>query len=68
MEMKPVKSSQVESVGFENGTLAVKFKSGGLYHYDGVKPETYDAMLKSESIGKFLGQHVKANHSFKKVA
>jgi len=67
MEMKPVTSSQVESVGFENGTLAVKFKSGGTYHYAGVPQHQYDSMMKSPSIGSYLHKNIKGRFAHKKV-
>lgn len=70
MKMQSVTSSQVESVGYDaaSKTLAVKFKNGGEYQYDGPPPELYDSMLKAESIGKFLGAHVKGKFTFRKVA
>ena len=30
--LSPVKSGQIESIGHEGNTLAVKFRSGGVYH------------------------------------
>lgn len=38
MHMHSVTSSQIKEVGFdkESGTLAVRFNTGGLYHYKGV--------------------------------
>lgn len=69
MKMQPVTSSQVESIGYDAATkvLAVKFKSG-MYEYDGVPPEVHDGILKAESVGKFLGAHVKGKFQFRKVA
>lgn len=66
--MKPVKSSQVHSHGYDpvTKTLAVKFNSGGLYHYHDVPQETADALDKAESVGSFLGKSVKGKFEFKK--
>ncbi len=61
MEMKPVKSSNIAEIGYENGTLAVRFMGskttpeGSLYHYDGVTKEHYDKLMKSDSIGVGFG-------------
>lgn len=68
--MKPVKSSQVHSHGYDpvTKTLAVKFNSGGVYHYHDVPQETADAMDKAESVGAFLGKSVKGKHEFTKQA
>lgn len=66
--MQPVDSSQIESIGHDpaTGTLAVKFKSGGLYHYHDVPASKYADLLKAESVGKFLHAHVKPAHPFTK--
>ena len=61
------KSSQVESIGHEGDTLAVKFKSGGIYHYHGVTAEQFAAAQKAESIGKYLGQHIRPTFKFSKI-
>jgi hypothetical protein len=57
MQMKPVKSSNIAAIGYENGTLAVRFMGskttpeGSLYHYPGVTQAHYDKLMKSESLG-----------------
>lgn len=48
-------------VGHMGDTLAVKFKSGGTYHYHGVTAQQFAGLQKSESIGKALGA-IKAKH------
>lgn len=65
--LSPVKSSQVEAIGFDNGTLAVKYKNGGLYHYHGVSAEDFAACQKCESIGKHLHAHIKPKFKFVKI-
>jgi hypothetical protein len=62
-----VKSSQIESIGHLGDTLAVKFKSGGTYHYHGVSAEQFVAMQKADSAGKFLHAHIKPKHKFTKI-
>lgn len=49
-----VKSSNIDAIGHEGTTLAVKFKSGGTYHYYGVSKEQFDGLHKAESIGKAM--------------
>jgi len=63
--MKPVKSSNIQAIGYDAATkvLSVEFKTG-LYHYQGVSQEVYDAFEKSESIGKFHVQHIKNTYKF----
>ena len=65
--MSTVKSSQIESIGHHGDTLAVKFKSGGTYHYHGVSTAQFADLQKAESIGKALGA-IKAKHKFTKMA
>lgn len=60
--MSPVKSSNIESVGYDapTGDLHVKFKSGGdTYVYHGVPAGVPQSMLKAESIGSFLQANVR---------
>lgn len=68
-KIHPVKSSQVQSIGYcpATKTLAVNFNSGGQYHYHDVSQEHFDGLLKAESAGKYLGQHIKPKHKYSKV-
>lgn len=66
--LSPVTSSQIESIGHSGDTLAVKFKSGGLYHYHGVTSGQHADLIGAESIGKHLSQHIKSKHKFTKVS
>ena len=76
MEMIPVESSQVRSVGFEIkeivedfldgkrqevGELRVQFSGGSIYKYDSVPKELFEQFLLSESKGKFFGENIKNN-------
>ena len=58
--LAPVKSSNVDSVGYDAATqtLAVKFKSGGVYHYAGVPADIHTNLHKAESVGKYIGAQV----------
>jgi hypothetical protein len=69
MEMTPVESSNVESVGYDADSeeLHVQFKGGGLYRYEGVPQETHTDMMGSDSIGKFIDQSVKGQFPFTKL-
>ena len=67
MIMTPVTSSQIAEVGYENGTLAVKFKGGATYTYAGVPQATFDEMLKAKSVGTFFGKTIRGKFEYKKV-
>lgn len=64
--MSPVESSQIESMGHEGDTMAVKFKKGGTYHYPGVTAAQFADLKGAESIGKAFGAF-KAGRKFTKI-
>ena len=68
MEMQPVKSSQIASVGHdsETNTLHVEFKGGGTYEYDGVPEEVFFNLLQAESVGQYFGKSVRGKYKFTK--
>ena len=62
------RSSNVESVGFMEGTLFVKFQHGTtLYSYQGVPQEEYEKLLAAPSVGKYLTENIKPKYPYKKV-
>lgn len=67
--LSPCKSGQIDSYGYDatTNTLAVKYKAGGVYHYDGVPADVHAALCKAESAGKFLHAKIKGAYNFKKV-
>ena len=71
MEHKPIKSSNIQSVAFDDATktLEVRFKgNSGTYSYNGVPREVYDRMTSGgESAGKLLATAVKGKFPYTKV-
>ena len=65
---QPCDSSQVSAFGYdaESQTLGVQFKAGGTYHYFGVPQIVADAMAASESVGKFVGQHLRGKFPYER--
>lgn len=59
-------SSQVKAYGYDpaTSTLAVEFKSGGVYHYHEVPAELFTEMQESKSVGSFLHGKVKGGFKF----
>ena len=62
MDLKPVKSSNIHSVGYENGDLHVKFRSGKRYTYSGVPEELHGKLMAAESKGGFFGKHIRPHY------
>lgn len=65
MKLEPVKSSNVNAVGYDADAkqLHVKYKSGGTYTYHGVSPDDHKALMSASSIGKHLHAHIKGRFS-----
>ena len=47
--LTPCESSNVVAWGYQNGTLAVQFKSGSIYHYDDVPAAMIDQLRQPET-------------------
>jgi len=60
IEMHTVVSSDVSKVGYdkESNTLAIAFKNGSTYNYEGVPLAIYRGIFKAESVGKYLHQWI----------
>ncbi len=63
-----VESSNIDSIGFEDNTLEVKFKSGATYEYLGVPEEVYVEMMNAESKGRYLAQNIKGNYIYNRIS
>ncbi len=66
IDMKPVESSQIHSIGHEpqTGILAIRFKAKdgsptSLYHYRNVTVEDFTAFSTAESVGSHFYKHIK---------
>jgi hypothetical protein len=69
MERTPVNSSNVQSVGYDadSQVLEVEFNSGAIYQYAGVPKSEHDALMNSDSKGKYLHANIKNRFSHSKL-
>lgn len=67
MNMTPVSSSNISSIGYENGTLYVSFHHGGLYAYSGVPESVYRGLMSASSHGSYLASHVKGVYPYRRI-
>lgn len=67
MNMIPVSSSNLSSVGYENGSLYVRFHNGSLYEYTGVPESVYNSLMAAPSHGHYLAVHVKGVYPYKRI-
>jgi len=66
--LTPVESSQVSEIGYESGSLFVRFKHGGsLYRYSDVPYGVFQEFMAAESKGKFLATEIKTRFAFEKL-
>jgi hypothetical protein len=59
-----VNSSAVRSVGYDrrSRTLEVEFTSGEVYRYLGVERIVFSALLRSDSLGRFVNERIKPRY------
>ena len=69
VQMKPVRSSNLDAVGYDavKHVLYVAFKNGTQYGYQNVPEETYQAFMNAESLGKFFHASIRNGFPFAKI-
>lgn len=71
MEMKAVSSSNIESVGYDKKTkaLRIRFKDGSLYEYFDVPEHIYEGLLNPPdgSSGKYFHANIKGVYSYTRL-
>ncbi len=68
VNLQPVNSEAVQAVGYDQGNLHVVYRSSPReYVYSGVPYATYEAMMASDSIGKFISQHIRKHFTAHEV-
>jgi len=69
MERKPVTSSNLRSVGYNetNKILEIEFHKGGIYQYLEVPKEIYEELMKAPSQGRYHYYRIKNRFRYKKI-
>lgn len=62
-----VGSSNLDCIGYQRGTVYVRFVKGGCYSYDKVPFNLYQDLLNAESVGQFFHQHVRTSFEYKRL-
>lgn len=70
MNMIPVRSSNLASVGYDGttSTMRVRFTSGASYDYTGVPAYLHEGMMQAESVGGYFSRNIRPFHTTSKVA
>ena len=67
MNMIPVSSSNLAAVGYENGTLNVRFHSGALYEYSNVPVSVYQNLMNAASHGSYFSAHIRNVYPYRRI-
>lgn len=61
MDLVPVQSTNLSHIGYDPDTMTmqIQFRSGGLYAYANVEPDTYNAMMSSGDPGRYFAEIIK---------
>lgn len=68
MNMTPVSSSNIASIGYEDGTLYVEFHGRHLYAYLGVPELIYRELMTAPSHGKYLNARIKGTYPYRRLS
>lgn len=66
-KMVPVVSSNLAEVGYEDGTLYIRFHSGGLYSYSNVPPAVFLGLMNAPSLGKYFHANIRNVYRYQKL-
>ncbi len=69
MERQPVASSNIKSVGYDEGTmiLEIEFHSNEVYQYFGVSEATFSGLICAFSKGTYLNEYIKGRYQYRRV-
>jgi hypothetical protein len=69
LKMLAVSSSNLAAVGYDRASLTmhVRFKSGAVYEYTHVLPETFCDLVFAESVGGYFNRSVKPTHPCRQI-
>lgn len=69
IEMIPVVSSNVESIGYDESTqrLRVKFLTGAIYEYRNFPIMEFEQLKNASSVGSYLNRNIAKNYPYEKV-
>ncbi len=62
MNMIPVRSSNLYSVGYDNGTMRIQFRSGRTYAYFNVPPNIHQGLMAAISHGSYFHAYIKGRY------
>ena len=67
-DMNPVFSSNVDAVGYDDGTLFVRWKSGKVSSYKGVPADVAQKAANAWSVGTFVREEIIGSYAHEYVS
>lgn len=67
MVMHPVSSSNIASIGYENGNLYIRFLNGSTYEYFDVPQSVYAELMSAGSHGKYFHAFIRNRYGYAKL-
>ncbi len=69
MERKPVSSSNIASIGYDenSSTLEIEFLNNSIYQYFDVPLHLYQGLINANSHGQYLAENIKGIFRYSKV-
>lgn len=69
IEMIPVISSNIESIGYDEGTqiLRIKFLTGAIYEYKNVPIMKFGQLRNATSVGSYLNRNIAKSYPYEKI-
>ena len=66
MNLKPVISSRMKMVGWNDNTMYIQFNNGDIYAYSNVSYNEYKEFISAPSLGKYLATF-QTQHPYYKI-
>jgi hypothetical protein len=68
MKMIKVHSTNIKSIGWDKGTLRVRFIDTAVYEYSEVPEAVFKSFLKSGSKGRYFIRRIRNKYTTKKIS
>lgn len=65
--MHSVTSSNLNSIGWQDGTLYVNFSKGGNYKYNNVPESVFNEFKNSSSVGTYFHSHIRGHYTSERI-
>lgn len=67
--MKPVSSSNIQAVGYDESTetLRIQFTNGSIYEYRNVPIVVCNDFMQASSLGAYLNRNIRNNYPYEKI-